>query len=90
MLRTTTLAETKTVIQRSTSQPVAQSSSGSIHAVSPDTAIAGESVQTLPPPYLGEMDTLISGDGSRAGAIVSNVYLTCLVIVGLVYSQTCV
>ena len=85
MLRTTTLAETKTVKQRSTSQSIAQSSSSSIHTVPPDTATAGESVQTLPPPYLGEVDTVISGDESGAGAIVSNVCLTCLVIVGLVY-----
>ena len=75
MLQTTT-ADTNTVIQRSTAQP-----SSSKHPVNPEkAATAGEAVQTLPPPYLGELDTVISGDGSGAGAIVSNMFLTCLVI----------
>ena len=76
MLQTTSLADTNTVIQRSTAQP-----SSSKHPVHPENAAtAGEAVQTLPPPYLGELDSVITGDGSGSGAIVSNTFLTCLVI----------
>ena len=87
MLQTTTHdVGTTTVIQRSTSQPVAQSSFSNIHPIPPDTTTAAESVQTLPPPYLGEVDTVISGDGSGAGAVISNFYSTCLMIMGVVYT----
>lgn len=63
--------------------PISSTASNSDKGPTASPVTKVDSEQTIRPPYLTEIETVIKDNGSGAGAILSHAYIMCLVMFGL-------